>query len=336
MKRFPALSFLASICLLGCGVTPPAPRISETPEDSTDPPASTELVHPAGDVDEDGDGLTRSIEATIGTSDSDSDSDDDGISDFVEWTVFRTNPTQSDTDSDGLSDSREVFELASDPLVADSDDDGLNDYDEVMVYETSPTSEDTDYDGLSDGAETYVFATDPRVADSDRDGLIDGQELALGTNANLSDSNGDGLSDKAETYGGSDPLDALDPPPPIVPGDLFSFLTQEQTDLFEARYRLADLEVGRWYALNEALMAASAASQGGGGLSQLNACSLQREARSKGIEAFEIELYELLDEIEYVMDSSDRAEVSAYMHRTFDQDGSCQISNCAFVSFLCR
>lgn len=75
-----------------------------------------------GEVSEDED---RSDEALLFN-----DTDHDGLSDFYELSVSRTNPTSTDTDADGLSDGYEI-----------------------SVTGTNPTSTDTDADGLSDGFE---------------------------------------------------------------------------------------------------------------------------------------------------------------------------------------
>jgi hypothetical protein len=58
------------------------------------------------------------------------DRDGDGLPDFAETTVYRTNPTKKDTDGDTLSD-----------------------YDEVYTYRTSPLKKDTDGDGFDDNIE---------------------------------------------------------------------------------------------------------------------------------------------------------------------------------------
>jgi hypothetical protein len=58
-----------------------------------------------------------------------------------------------DTDKDGLSDWDEISVYKTDPDRADSDGDGLRDGDEVKVHRTDPTRADTDGDGVSDGTE---------------------------------------------------------------------------------------------------------------------------------------------------------------------------------------
>jgi hypothetical protein len=58
-----------------------------------------------------------------------------------------------DTDKDGLSDWEEISLYRTDPDRADSDGDGLRDGDEVKVHRTDPTRADSDGDGVSDGIE---------------------------------------------------------------------------------------------------------------------------------------------------------------------------------------
>ena len=112
-----------------------------------------------GSADLDGDGLTDSREAQLGTGLDDPDSDDDR-----------------------LEDGREVDELGTDPLDPDTDDDGRHDGDEVIsLRPTNPFVVDTDGDGLTDGDEVNVYNIDPVYADSDRDGFDDGVEVAAGS-----------------------------------------------------------------------------------------------------------------------------------------------------------
>lgn len=59
-------------------------------------------------IDTDGDGLDADQEAQLGTSDNNADSDGDGLSDYAEVFVYRTDPTKADTDKDGMPDGWEV------------------------------------------------------------------------------------------------------------------------------------------------------------------------------------------------------------------------------------
>ena len=58
-----------------------------------------------------------------------------------------------DSDGDGLGDYSERALLKTNPFSADTDEDGLSDYDEFKVHGTAPTVADTDGDGYLDGTE---------------------------------------------------------------------------------------------------------------------------------------------------------------------------------------
>lgn len=70
-----------------------------------------------------------------------------------------------DTDGDGLSDWDEISVYKTDPYNPDTDGDGLSDGDEVKIYGTAPANADTDGDGVSDGAEV-TQGSDPKDAAS--------------------------------------------------------------------------------------------------------------------------------------------------------------------------
>ncbi len=89
------------------------------------------------------------------------DSDGDGLSDTQE-AVLGTNPNNPDTDGDGLSDGDEVLIYSTNPRNPDTDADGLTDYEEIMVHGTNPLLADTDGDGIPDGLEV-AQGTDPLV-----------------------------------------------------------------------------------------------------------------------------------------------------------------------------
>jgi hypothetical protein len=104
-------------------------------------------------ADYDGDGLVGICET---------DSDNDGLSDTLESSIG-TNPLNTDTDGDGLSDYEEVawdadassYDPVEDlnPLSIDTDGDWLSDFDEVNSAGTNPLNRDTDGDGFRDGTE---------------------------------------------------------------------------------------------------------------------------------------------------------------------------------------
>ncbi|MFW6097589.1 MAG: protein kinase domain-containing protein [Chloroflexota bacterium] len=109
--------------------------------------------------DDDGDGLSNSEEATLGT-----------------------DPQVADTDGDGLNDGQEVNQYGTDPRNVDHDGDGLPDGAEVHEHGTSPTNPDTDGDGVPDGVEVSggsdplqpPTATPPPTATED----LSGEETA--------------------------------------------------------------------------------------------------------------------------------------------------------------
>lgn len=60
------------------------------------------------------------------------DSDSDGLSDFDETSLYKTDPYNPDSDSDGLNDYEEIMILGTDPLNPDSDGDTYLDGQELM------------------------------------------------------------------------------------------------------------------------------------------------------------------------------------------------------------
>ena len=146
--------------------------------------------------DTDGDGLSDGQElALFGAGDvhvvtptgsttvpaNDTDSDNDGLSDYEEVNITKTDPLDFDTDDDGLWDVNELratggtwparsFSQVSDPLDPDTDDDDIPD--------------NVEYDGTELGTEHGLGGSDdtkcPYVNDddSDNDGLQDGVEDA--------------------------------------------------------------------------------------------------------------------------------------------------------------
>ena len=59
--------------------------------------------------DKDRDGIDDTKEKELGTSNRDFDTDGDGLSDFDEIEVWKTNPTKMDSDGDGFNDGYEVL-----------------------------------------------------------------------------------------------------------------------------------------------------------------------------------------------------------------------------------
>ena len=179
--------------------------------------------------DGDGDGLTDTEEAALGTDPANADSDGDGLNDGAEVRRYKTDPMDEDSDDDGLKDGTEVNTAGTDPLNEDTDGDGLTDGLELGLTApegvrggtslalfradadpsttTDPRKADTDGDGLSDGEEDQnadgarqLTETDPLIADTDGDGLPDGVEVKgqNPTDPTRSDTDGDGLADGVE------------------------------------------------------------------------------------------------------------------------------------------
>jgi len=76
----------------------------------------------ACDADIDGDGLSNTQEAALGTDPLNPDSDGDGLTDGQETNVYYTNPLIADTDGDGLTDGVEVNTYGTNPLVSNKGD----------------------------------------------------------------------------------------------------------------------------------------------------------------------------------------------------------------------
>jgi hypothetical protein len=143
------------------------------------------------------------------------DTNNDKLSDYAEE-FFGTNPMLSDSDQDGLSDYLEVSLYRTNPLSNDTDNDSMDDYYEVQYSlnpkDASDTSNDIDSDGLNN-VEEYQNNTHPRNSDTDEDFLDDGQEVnEYFTDPTNPDTDGDGWTDSWEIYYQTDPLDPLDYP----------------------------------------------------------------------------------------------------------------------------
>ncbi len=95
-------------------------------------------------------------------------------------------------------------------LTRDSDGDGIADDIEISLglNPNDPTDglDDPDRDGLSNKDE-IARGTNIQISDTDGDGLADGREVTLGSNPLLADSDGDGVPDGIEVASGSSPTD---------------------------------------------------------------------------------------------------------------------------------
>lgn len=121
--------------------------------------------------DADGDMISTLEEMYFGTDPLKADTDGDGIYDYIEIVNGRdpVDPKDKDDfnsyhniDLDGLTDFDEIRIYKTDPLNDDTDDDGLSDGFEI-ANKFDPLKNDTDGDGVPDGEEifeqTYVFET---------------------------------------------------------------------------------------------------------------------------------------------------------------------------------
>jgi outer membrane protein OmpA-like peptidoglycan-associated protein len=151
------------------------------------------------DADEDGDGLSSSMEKEIGTDPNEFDTDLDKLSDGDEINIYRTNPLNPDSDNDGIEDYDEIKIYNTDPKSFDTDGDGLSDADEISRYGSNANNKDSDGDNLNDGSEINTYNTDPIMFDTDMDELSDGEEIkTYNTDPLNPDTDGDGINDGDE------------------------------------------------------------------------------------------------------------------------------------------
>ncbi|MDD6825323.1 MAG: hypothetical protein PUE12_04295 [Oscillospiraceae bacterium] len=116
------------------------------------------------------------------------DTDNDGICDYIEKEVLKSNSKKPDTDDDGLTDYEEVYLCNTDPLIKDTvtkemldiDGDGLLNTEEILAG-TNPLNKDSDSDGINDFDEINKYSTKPNCSDTDEDGISDLGEIKLGT-----------------------------------------------------------------------------------------------------------------------------------------------------------
>jgi hypothetical protein len=212
--------------------------------DSTDSDSSSSAdsstVTPA---DDDADGLSNEVEASLGIETRIADTDHDGFADGLEYVGNRGDPLNASVNP--AAENRDKLIAESEAVVSDpdSDQDGLgNSFErDNSLDENNP---DIDGDGYSDGlelvAESNPFLSSSRPtrdnspasdgisrsgagpSDTDRDGLSDEIERLNGTALNDSDSDNDGFGDGIEYLMGSDGTDSLSIPNfnvPLPPDD---------------------------------------------------------------------------------------------------------------------
>ncbi len=124
-------------------------------------------------ADNDADGLTNAEEKKLGTDINVSDTDGDGLSDYYEVNVSKTDPLKKDTDGDGLFDGDEL-DLGLDPLKEDSKGDGVKDGDRSLTFtvEDKKLGISLQINGKGNIASTTIDSLKNSTF-SDMDGILD-------------------------------------------------------------------------------------------------------------------------------------------------------------------
>ena len=130
-----------------------------------------EHIDPNSDEDLDLDGLTNREETEYQTNLLSSDSDLDGLDDYYEINVSKTDPNKKDTDTDGLSDYDEI-ELNLDPLNSDSKQDGMKDGERTLTYTKNIDNVSLTITGTGNIASSMI-ETQGNTKISEKNGLID-------------------------------------------------------------------------------------------------------------------------------------------------------------------
>ena len=164
------------------------------------------------------------------------DTDGDGLTDYQEINLTKTDPLLKDTDANDTEDAQEDFDgdsvsnlievsLGSDPLVSDvpldTDGDGLTDYQEEKITMTDPLLKDTDGNGTEDAQEDFDGDSVSNLIEVSRgsDPFVPSNELALVKKSNkniviehlgLFDKDADLMTGIYEKVFGLDDTDASD------------------------------------------------------------------------------------------------------------------------------
>ena len=134
-------------------------------------------------VDVDGDSLTDSEEAALGTDNTLWDSDGDGLSDDFEYlnaATYGTDPLDADSDDDGLTDGQE-FRWVTLIDTADTDNDGLGDAQEVFHQLADESWTGGGWFVAAPDGNLYWLFSSPLDGDVDQDGLSDVSEKGYQT-----------------------------------------------------------------------------------------------------------------------------------------------------------
>ena len=203
---------------------------------STDGSGGTSTDNPDGD--DDGDGISNSVEESFEMDPKSADSDHDGFSDALEFVGDGGDPIFAERTPTSFNRSRILLPenlVRGDP---DRDGDGLGNKFETD-HGLAPDKRDSDEDGYDDGIE-LVANSDPfdstdrpardappasdgltRVGDApidgDGDGLSNDLDSNNGSNSALADTVGDGFSDGLEYLMGSQATDEFSIPNFNVP-----------------------------------------------------------------------------------------------------------------------
>ena len=171
--------------------------------------------------------------------------------------------------------------------------------------------------------------------------------MFFGTSPVSRDSDGDGVTDWDEVSSGTDPLNP-DDPAPFVPGDTFSFLTQQEIDVVlnmldgiydtvAPMHSACDRDVGRDYAecCRDHNLPDDRCSSSCGPSAERGRCDCRDTMFIYEVQQFEAGFSGLMDQMEVSLTITELGEVSAFMHTKFDRTDDCGVRNCTSVSLLC-
>ena len=106
-------------------------------EDSNENPNNLngvlEVTEEDENADNDSDGIINSEEDKLGTNKNNADTDMDGLNDYYEVNISKTDPLNKDSDNDGIRDGDEL-DLGLNPLLEDSFNDGIEDNKRTLTY----------------------------------------------------------------------------------------------------------------------------------------------------------------------------------------------------------